>query len=498
MSGIATKTKKYAILFHRWLGVAFCILFALWFVSGIVMMYWTFPEITQREALERAPALDAAAVKLSAAEAFEKIQPADTPTRASLETLNGRPIYRFYWGRDQLGVWADTGEPFEAVTESLARSVAARFTGQAASSVRFEGRITEADQWTVQSNYRSHMPLLKFSWPDGEEVYVSSVTGEAVQHSTRGSRIGAYFGAIPHWLYFLPLRENTKLWNDVVVWSSGIGTIMSLLGIAIGLWLYSPSKRYRFPSGARSVPYTGQKRWHTILGLFFGLTVCTWAFSGMMSMEPFDLSWGRRSPRVAGSLQDNLPELGAFAARHPRDVIASLAGSFEVKRLELGSFAGEPLYIATEAEHHTSIIPMAGTAREAFDTGAIEQSLLNATRSQSIAEKRLVTEFEAYYVDRHGQRPLPVLYYRLNDEAGSAFYVDPKTARVVARYGAGSRLNRWLYHGLHSLDFPILYRYRPLWDIVVLALMLGGTALCVTSLVIAWRRLKRKAVQLSH
>jgi hypothetical protein len=39
---------------------------------------------------------------------------------------------------------------------------------------------------------------------------------------------------------------------------------------------------------------------------------------------------------------------------------------------------------------------------------------------------------------------------------------------------------------LHSLDFPWLYNYRPAWDIVVIAFMLGGTALSVTSLIMAW------------
>jgi hypothetical protein len=29
-------------LFHRWLGVAFCLLFATWFASGIVMHFVPF------------------------------------------------------------------------------------------------------------------------------------------------------------------------------------------------------------------------------------------------------------------------------------------------------------------------------------------------------------------------------------------------------------------------------------------------------------------------
>jgi len=62
----------------------------------------------------------------------------------------------------------------------------------------------------------------------------------------------------------------------------------------------------------------------------------------------------------------------------------------------------------------------------------------------------------------------------------------------VEGYVTRSRWNRWLYHGLHSMDLPWLYRHRPAWDLMVLTLMLGGTALSVTAMVIAWRRLRRK------
>jgi hypothetical protein len=101
-------------------------------------------------------------------------------------------------------------------------------------------------------------------------------------------------------------------------------------------------------------------------------------------------------------------------------------------------------------------------------------------------------EYDAYYLDRRGERPLPVIYVRLDDALATRYYIDPKTATVVGRYSAGGWVNRWLYHGLHSLDFPWLYKYRPLWDVVVITLMLGGTAICVTSLVLAWRVLARK------
>jgi hypothetical protein len=65
----------------------------------------------------------------------------------------------------------------------------------------------------------------------------------------------------------------------------------------------------------------------------------------------------------------------------------------------------------------------------------------------------------------------------------------------VPTVGTRDRLNRWLYHGLHSLDPAWLRDRRPLWDVVVIALSLGGTAGVATSLVPAWRRVRGLAAR---
>jgi len=62
----------------------------------------------------------------------------------------------------------------------------------------------------------------------------------------------------------------------------------------------------------------------------------------------------------------------------------------------------------------------------------------------------------------------------------------------VGTYSDSNWVSRWLYNGLHSLNFPSLYNYRPLWDIVVITCMAGGTALSLTSVVLAWQVLGRK------
>jgi len=80
----------------------------------------------------------------------------------------------------------------------------------------------------------------------------------------------------------------------------------------------------------------------------------------------------------------------------------------------------------------------------------------------------------------------------VDDDQRTRYYIDPHTARIVGTYATRNWTSRWLYHGLHSLDFPWLYDHRPAWDIVVIAFMLGGAALSVTSVILAWRVVARR------
>lgn len=55
---------------HRWLGIGGCLLFILWFVSGIAMMYVRMPAVTPAERFSHAAPLDSATIGLSVAEAM--------------------------------------------------------------------------------------------------------------------------------------------------------------------------------------------------------------------------------------------------------------------------------------------------------------------------------------------------------------------------------------------------------------------------------------------
>lgn len=516
--------RRALIFVHRWLGVALAVIFLMWFVSGIVMMYWTFPAVTASDRLARAPRLDASRIGISPEEAAAAAGRGAAPTQIRLTSYDGRPVYRIGGGGGRGGgaalVFADDGALPPAVDDATIDRAATQWAGRPLADARKES-VEDVDQWTIGGALRNLRPMFKYSFSDGQQVYVNGNTAEVVQYTTTSSRFWAWLGAIPHWMYFAPIRKHQEEWFSFVVWSSLIGTIAALVGVIIAAWMYSPRKRYRYAGAPTSIPYSGWKRWHTIVGLIFGVVTTTWAFSGLLSMGPFpvmqrltdltvpapepprdgaagDSRGGRGGgPNLAAALRGGRgPDLAAYAGRSPAQAIATVP-DFDVRQLEFTSFAGRPLYLVTNARGETRLIPINGAPMTTLDTEAVMR-VVRDTFGSRLAELRVMDQYDAYYRDRRRERPLPVVYARLNDSVSTRYYVDPGTATVVGQYNARGWVNRWLYNGLHSLDFPWLYNYRPLWDIVVIALMLGGTGLCVTSIVMTWRVLVRKAAAVAR
>lgn len=498
---------------------------------GIVMMYWGMPGVTGGDRLERLPALDATQIKLSPGEAYATLLRDQPPGSVTLSSFDGRPVYRFAGGGGggrgaakggagnagrrggpgggQTIVYADDGTQQTKVDAAMIDRVAEAWAKLPLRQAT-KASMKEPDQWTVEGRLRTMRPLYKYSFDDGQQVYVSG-DAQVVQYTTSESRFWAYLGAIPHWFYFTSFRVHQPQWFQFVVWSSLIGTGTAIIGIIVGIWMYSPAKKYRHAGSPTSIPYKGQKRWHTIFGLVFGLGTVTWAFSGYLSMGPFD--WvqsltnltvgpsdqakgkgkgGGAGQRVniAGALRGRRADMDAYATKDPRDAIQAL-GNFKPKEIEFTTYAGEPIYMATNGAGDTRIVPVEGTIQSRFDPEDV-MALVREAGGAELGDLRIMDEYDAYYLDRHGERPLPVIYAELNDASHTRYYIDIKTARVAGTYSSRNWVNRWLYHGLHSLDFPWLYKYRPLWDIVVIFFMAGGTALCVTSLILSWRVLKRK------
>src|SRR5487761_779502 len=104
----ATGRLKNAIIFvHRWMGLIFCVPFLMWFASGVAMMYCDYPMVTPADRLNHMPPLDAESIRISPADAYERLHEKDAPDEVHLITFNGRPAYRFIVDGSVAIVYAD-------------------------------------------------------------------------------------------------------------------------------------------------------------------------------------------------------------------------------------------------------------------------------------------------------------------------------------------------------------------------------------------------------
>ena len=491
--------RRSFIAVHRWLGVALALPFIVWFLSGFVMLYRTFPEVTPADRLHRAPVLDTARVLVPVDRAVAASGVAGVPDAITLASLDGRPIYRVAGNGVTATVYADDGSRLTQADAALLDRVAAGWTGQPASRAR-RGSIDAVDQWTVGGVFRRHGPLVRYSWPDGQQVYVDR-SGAVAQHTTRASRLWAYAGAIPHWFYVTPLRRHPAVWSSVVVWLSGLGTVSAVLGLIVAVWALSPRERYQRGRVSGRLPYTRWRWLHAVLGLTFGIAAVTWAFSGMLSMGPFPVvtrlaarlaSEPTTQPRVspatlATALRGRAPGPGAFSELTAGEVVASVP-DVDVREIEFTSFDGSPLFLVRDRDGRTRLVPPRGAPHASLDAGAVTEILRRAA-GPALLDTTVISTYDAYYRDRRGAQPLPVVRARLSD---GLVYVDLASGRVVTTYSNQQWVERWLYQGLHSLDVPWFAERRAARDAVALILLAGGTVLSLSAVVLAWRVLPRR------
>lgn len=508
--------RKYLIYSHRYLGIAVSLLVVMWFASGIVMMYsGGMPRLSPEMRLDRMEEIDLAQVRLTPVEAAEAVTSESGGSgkgpgagRGSLQMVLGRPAYRIAG----TNVFADTGEVLSEVNLDQARAITAAFARVPLDKVRHVETLEKIDQWTLQSR----LPLYKFAVDDGAgtEIYIQPRTGEVAMHTTSRARMLAWMGTIPHWFYFTALRGDQPLWYKLVVWTSALVCVLAVLGLVIGTVLLRRPKPGRLSS---AIPYSGWTRWHYITGLVFGFFTLTWAFSGLLSMEPFEWTRAEGLQVRANVFTGGQADLNRFAkmdaakwmpildgrpmkevsfiridGRDYYDVRTSAPVSEEEKRERLH----QPYPINGRTDENRLLVSADSLEvwRDPIPTGTLMAKLTAALPEAPVVEHEVLTKYDSYYYSRGGLKPLPVLRVKFGDPAETWMYIDPEMGQVLASIPRLARVERWFYNGLHSLDFSFWYDKRPLWDIGMLALLGGGLFSSSIGLVMGFRRLIRALI----
>jgi hypothetical protein len=263
-------------------------------------------------------------------------------------------------------------------------------------------------------------------------------------------------------------------------------------------------------------------RWHHVLGLVFGAFALTWVFSGLLSMEPFEWTNARGLAIGSEALSGGPVELDRFPRFDAAAWGPALAGR-SLKEIEFRRIADHPYYLARFASTTAQLDPhrerlhqpyaVAGRAApahllidaatltphaEPFPADALLGRLAAAAGGAQIVDQTLLHDYDSYYYSRGRQAALPVLRVKFDDPLETWVYVDVELGQIVATIHRLNRLERWLYNGLHSLDFGFWYDRRPLWDIGMIALSLGALATSVIGLVFGVKRVRLDVARLTR
>src|ERR1019366_1084177 len=281
--------RKLLIYSHRWLGIGMGVMSVVWFISGMVLMYYGMPHITAGERLFRMRPLDLSTVAVTPADAAKKVglTGKKSPTRLRIDMRGARPVYRFNSG-PTFGIWtvvyADTGEQMKPMDAAAAMELMRRFVPERSSTLHYDSYITEPDNFVMSPFLQEHLPRHLISLGDaaGTVYYISERSGEAVMETTTLGRILGFSGYIMHRLFWW--RQKTW-WHTVLIPLSLLGILATLSGLIAGVWRFSPSARFRQKRVPSHTPYASWMKWHHYAGLIFGLITFTWMFSGAVTVH---------------------------------------------------------------------------------------------------------------------------------------------------------------------------------------------------------------------
>ncbi|MGF6305900.1 putative iron-regulated membrane protein [Bradyrhizobium sp. i1.8.4] len=483
-NALVRRAWRWLYVVHRWIGIATCLLFAMWFISGLVMMYVAFPCLTDSERLAALPVMLWSKVQVAPDRAMAIAGMEHYPRDLRLSMMDDVPVYRVAgWKGGAVTISAVDGRVVDRVTPDQALAIARHHPH--AVQPQLLDTVTR-DQWSVTASFDPLRPLylIELGDPDGTELYVSSRTGEIALDTTRRERVWNWLGSIPHWIYPTVLRKDGPLWRDVVLWISGVCLVVAVTGFWIGILRLRLTRRYA--SGAVS-PYRGWMAWHHIAGLVGGIFVFTWMFSGWLSLNPGGAFSGRgvTGEIAAGYSGHDTPDIVVTFQSPP------LMPAVEARFVWIG---GHRLMLLEDGDGRRSLADPATGAPAPLSRDEIVAAARRAMPGATMISAQQLEEPDAYWYTLHHARELPVLRIGFDDAAHTWLHISPVSAEILDRSDDGRRSYRWLFNALHSLDFPLLLRISPARDVVVWLLSAIGTIVSISGIVIGWRRLRRRKV----
>jgi PepSY-associated TM region len=469
------------ILLHRWLGVVFCFFFAMWFATGIVMHFVPFPALSEAARFAGLPPIELARVAKGPAAAVAASGIAGV-TRVRLVQRSDGPLYIVSSSSALKALRAaDLGDG-AVQSDQLALTIAKEYARRRRltdTHAAVDGR-TRYDQWTVAGRFDPHRPLYRVALNDdaGHELYVSSATGEIVLETTRRQRVWNYVGSVAHWIYPTLLRRHAAVWT-VTVWALSFAAMIgAVAGALIGVLRVGAVGKVRLLA-----PYRGWQAWHHCVGLVCMTFVLSYIFSGWLSMDSGLLFSTGRPTTHETAIVAGAPDWATLSA----DQLGQLGQTSEVEwfafdgriyRRARTGLSNQQLTLAVpRQDESTSQRPYLQPA----ELNALAPHLASACSAAAIIKP------DDDYGMASSLPGAPV--FRV--PCGAAWFdVDGASGALLEKLDPSARVYRWLYDGLHTLDFPVLTGHPRVRTALVVTLCGCGFLFSLSGVVLALRRVR--------
>ncbi|MDN4754065.1 PepSY domain-containing protein [Porphyromonadaceae bacterium W3.11] len=478
---------------HKWLGVIMAPLMVMWFISGFFMIFSGFPRVENSSRFSLLDTLSSTDSLPHASQLrswyIQKTKSGAELTEIGIEKSPRGLFLNLSGTEGNVMIEASNGEVAKVIKPSIEdiEEMTYRITQQ--SPMRID-TLNNLEQWIPFSAQRAEFPIYKVAVNDGHDthLYFSGQSGRLLQQTNSNNRLLACFGAIPHWLYFWPIRQNIDLWINIFIVLGIVGCLMIISGLVMGIFRTSQARKGK---GKKWSPY--KKRWyywHHITGLIFGIFVLTWMFSGWMSLDKLP-SWmtGPTPDKEYYTLSRSLPITSGINL----DFDKAIEIYPNAKRITYGSYLGQGYYVIEDGTSKEYVQIEDGIVQPLKVSEEQAKTYLTAELPQvKIESCRTLTDYTANYLPHPKGRhkpPLPVFEVKTDD--GTTLYMASTEPRVQVTNKA-TVLNSWAYQKLHAFKFLWAYHHPALWMALMLILLSGGTLVSITGIVLAWNVLRRQ------
>jgi uncharacterized membrane protein len=471
-------TKKIA-WFHRWLGIATCLVFALWFASGAVLVFKPFPALSRGDQLSLEQPVALGKVRMSPERAM---QAAGGGNALRLVQRDAQPAYLVGTAQALVPIDARTGARLPMISQSTASALARKLGGSAARATS----LFDYDQWVVHNQFDPLRPFYRLDMKDaaGTRLYLSARTGEIVQRTTSWDRGWNWVGAVLHWAYFTPIRSSFTVWDQTVWWLSLAALLVAVAGTILGVIRTLAAQRQRKPS----LTFFRLKwmRWHHLLGLFASVFVLAWILSGWLSMDHGRLfSRGHATEaqlaRYAGG------SLGVGLAPVSPRTLSRVDGAHE---LEFTMVGGQAVITAWHPPGNAQRFLADGTPLDTGKVAALAATgIAAAWAGPPLSGPARVSATDTYALAEGW--PGNALLFSGVPGLRPDIVVNGTNGQLLTVLSRSRKAYAWIYYALHTFNFPVLTEHRMLRQTMVMIPLLFGFVFSITGVAIGYQRLRK-------